>query len=566
MTPGGWALIRPALSGQRRAATRLAGWSVVETVPVLLSGQLIARAVDAGFLAGRPGFGLLMLALFALAMVIGAAAGREAVPPLAAIAEAVRDHLVTRIVRAGLHRAVAEDGRTDLAVVTRVTRQAETARQLVAALLTTTRTVLFSVVAVLVGLFALVSELAWLTSGGLVISGVLLALLSPVLRRRYHASLVAEERLADEAGRTIAGLRDIRAYGAATVAGRRVGRSVTDVAAAARATANAGAARVAVVALGARLPLLAMLLLAPGLVSAGAVTPGQLLGAATYLVTGLEPALRAVVHAVGNAGLQLSVVLRRLADATAEPHAGTSTVGRTTNRYDLRLTGLTFRYGPFSAPIVENLDLTLPHGTHLAVVGPSGIGKSTLANLVAGLTPPDSGLITLGGIPVGELSEPWLRRTIAVVPQESYVFTGTLRENLGYLTTTPTDERLDAVVDEFGLRPLVRRLGGYDADLGDVDALSHGERQLITLARVHLGPARIIVLDEGTCHLDPVTEARVEAAFAARGDTLVVIAHRMSSAARAQRVLVLDGSTARVGTPDELAQTSPLYADLLGHR
>jgi ATP-binding cassette subfamily C protein len=340
------------------------------------------------------------------------------------------------------------------------------------------------------------------------------------------------------------------------------------VAAATTATATAGAFRIVVVALGARLPLLVMLLMAPGLVSAGAVTPGQLLGAATYLVTGLEPALRAVVQAVGNAGLQLAVVLRRLAETTTEATtpapAPTGRPDRVPADLDIALTAVTFRYGPHSAPIVEDLDLDLPAGTHLAVVGPSGIGKSTLANLVAGLAPPETGRVTVAGTAIAELPEPLLRTAIAVVPQESYTFTGTLRENLTYLAGPVPDRVLDPVVDEFGLRPLVTRVGGYDADLGNTDALSEGERQLITLARVYLSPARVVILDEGTCHLDPVLEERVETAFAARAGTLVVIAHRMSSAARAQRVLVLDGRRSRLGTAADLARDSALFAELLG--
>ncbi|HEX6355297.1 ABC transporter ATP-binding protein [Actinophytocola sp.] len=559
----GWSLIRPALASRRRELAALAGWSVLETAPVLLSGQLIARAVDQGFLAGRPATGLLMLGLFAVAMIVGAVGARQAIAPLATIAESVRDHVVRRIVRASLHRAADGDDRTDTAAVTRISRQAEAVRQLVAALLMTMRAVVFSVIAVVLGLLALLPELAWLTVGGLVLSCMLLAVLSPVLRRRYRASLIAEERLADEGGRMLAGLRDIRACGAAAISARRAGQAVADQAAAARATATAGAGRIAVIALGARLPLLVMLLLAPRLVSSGSVTPGQLLGAATYLVTGLEPALRSVVQAVGNAGLQLAVVLKRLAEATVVPATTAPITDRVAARFDLRLRGVTFRYGPYSAPIVEELDLDLHHGAHLAIVGPSGIGKSTLANLITGLTEPEAGQITLGGVPLTELSRPWLRRTIAVVPQESYVFAGTLRENLCYLATSVTDERLDAVVDEFGLRPLVRRTGGYDTDLGNVEALSQGERQLITLARVHLSPAHIVILDEGTCHLDPVTEARVETIFAARGGTLVVIAHRMSSAARAQQVLVLDGQGAQVGAASDLVRRSPLFADMM---
>jgi ATP-binding cassette subfamily C protein len=114
------------------------------------------------------------------------------------------------------------------------------------------------------------------------------------------------------------------------------------------------------------------------------------------------------------------------------------------------------------------------------------------------------------------------------------------------------------------MRALVEVLDGYDAEV-DPSALSAGERQLITLARAYLSPARLVVLDEATCHLDPVAEAQVESAFAGREGTLIVIAHRISSALRAKRILVLDGSDVLLGTHADLLSRSALYRDLVGH-
>jgi ATP-binding cassette subfamily C protein len=115
-----------------------------------------------------------------------------------------------------------------------------------------------------------------------------------------------------------------------------------------------------------------------------------------------------------------------------------------------------------------------------------------------------------------------------------------------------------------GLRDLATQLGGYRAHLIPT-ALSAGERQLIALARAYLSPARLAILDEATSHLDPVAAAQAETAFAARPGTLIVIAHRMSSALRADRVLVLDGSSARVGDHATLLASSSLYRDLVDH-
>jgi len=225
---------------------------------------------------------------------------------------------------------------------------------------------------------------------------------------------------------------------------------------------------------------------------------------------------------------------------------------------------VSFAYGPHAEPVLRALDLDIPDGHHLAIVGPSGIGKSTLAGLVAGLLRPLAGDVLLGGTPLAEIPDADLPRYRVLIPQEAYVFAGTLGENLGYLVPGAPPAKLDASVDAVGLRTLVTRLGGYRAQLSPA-ALSAGERQLIALARAHLSPARLAILDEATCHLDPDAAARAEGAFAARPGTLIVIAHRISSALRARQVLVLDGACARIGDHAALLASSPMYRDLVGH-
>ncbi|TQJ57404.1 ATP-binding cassette domain-containing protein [Streptomyces sp. SLBN-115] len=228
----------------------------------------------------------------------------------------------------------------------------------------------------------------------------------------------------------------------------------------------------------------------------------------------------------------------------------------------LSLTSLTFAYGPASAPVVDGLTLTLPVGAHLAVVGPSGVGKSTLTGLVAGLLKPVRGEIRICGRPVpgGDASA---RRVL--IPQEAYVFSDTLAANLTHLRPGPVPEaELLAAAEAVGLTPLLDALGG-PAERVDPAALSAGERQLIALTRAYLSPAPLALLDEATSHLDQEAEARAERAFAARpGGTLVVVAHRISSARRAGRVLVMDGPRTTYGTHDEVVRRSPLYRDLVG--
>ncbi|MEV2249308.1 ATP-binding cassette domain-containing protein [Streptomyces sp. NPDC050147] len=229
----------------------------------------------------------------------------------------------------------------------------------------------------------------------------------------------------------------------------------------------------------------------------------------------------------------------------------------------LQLSSVTFAYGPRAEPVVRDLSLAVPRGGHLAVVGPSGIGKSTLAGLVAGLLAPGSGAVRVDGRSVRG-REAVERRVL--IPQEAYVFSGTVRQNLEYLRADAVDDaELLAAARAVGLSAVIDRLGGLAAPV-DPAALSAGERQLIALTRAYVSYAPLALLDEATCHLDPVAEARAERAFAARpGGTLVVIAHRISSARRADRILVMDGTHTFCGRHEELLERSSLYRELSGN-
>ncbi|MEU1734696.1 ATP-binding cassette domain-containing protein [Streptosporangium sp. NPDC020145] len=580
---GGLRLLVSLLRPRPRPLAVAALWSVVEALPTLLSGLLIATAVDRGFLAGSPGTGLAWLGLLGLTMLVQAAAVRMMFPALAAVVEPLRDDLVTAVVTAAVTRAAKSARPPDAAAVTRLTEQVETVRNLVSALLRSTRALGVSLVAALGGLLLLSPLLAAVAAVPVTVALVVFVRLLRVLVARQRALILADEELTGQATPILAGLRDVAACGARRQAYATVRAAVDTQVAATHALAWAGLSRRLVVALGAHLPLLALLLAARPLIGDGHLSAGEVVGAATYLATGLDPALRALTGVVGGWGVTLAVTLRRLGETIAPPPGPSVPAPVPPSPYGtapaavadvepvghgLRLENVGFTYAPEATPVVRHLDLTIAEGEHLAVVGPSGIGKSTLSMLLTGISRPTEGRVLLGGLPIEAVPEHRLRSLMALVPQEAYVFTGTVAENLAYLRpegTRVAGERLEAAAEAVGAGALVERLGGLRATIEEPAALSAGERQLIALARVHASPARIVVLDEATCHLDPAAEQRAEAAFAAREGTLIVIAHRMSSAGRAGRVLLMDGTAALTGSHRELAARSPLYADLVGH-
>lgn len=550
-------MIGPFLWAELRREPRLlAGlgvWSVVEAAPAFVIGHAIARAIDDGFAAGRPWTGLGWLAVLAGVWVCAAIGARQVVLALAGIAEPFRERLMARVVESALRR---DDG--DPAAVARATLQVELARDAFVAVITVVRSFAFTVASVILGMLTLVPEVLVLVLPPFC-AGVGLFLLSlPVLARRQRAFLLSDERVVEECGAAVGGLRDIVACGAEERVAAAAGRRVAEQAAAGRALARVTALRTAALTLGGWLPVVGVLAGTPWLLRQGA-GPGAILGTLAYITQSLTPALGGFVEGLGVSAVRLTVSLRRLFEQAGPPPRPMEKVALT-QEPEVRLDQVTFAYGEHAAPVISGLDLVIPAGDHLAVVGPSGIGKSTLTALITGGLLPREGRVLVGGVPADRLA-PQAR---VLIPQEAYVFRGSLWDNVVYLVPDADETAVRHALAEVGAEELAERLGGLKAPL-DPGALSAGERQLVALARAYLSPARLTVLDEATCHLDPASEARAEAAFALAGGTLIVVAHRLSSARRARRILLMDGTRVLLGTHDELVRTSSLYADLAGH-
>jgi ATP-binding cassette subfamily B protein len=232
----------------------------------------------------------------------------------------------------------------------------------------------------------------------------------------------------------------------------------------------------------------------------------------------------------------------------------------------LALRNVTFGYAE-GRPVVRELTLELHPGEHVALVGATGAGKSTVAKLLTRQYDPQEGRIELGGVDVRDATLESLHRRIVLLPQEGHLFSGTIADNVRLAHPDATDEEVRSALRRIGELDRFESLpDGLETDVQTRGVrLSAGERQLVGIARVALADPAVIVLDEATSSLDPATEAAVERALAAvaEGRTVVTIAHRLSTAERADRVAVMEhGRLVEVASHEELVQQGDRYARL----
>jgi len=300
------------------------------------------------------------------------------------------------------------------------------------------------------------------------------------------------------------------------------------------------------------------------LVHRGDVTLGTVVAFTLLLSSLFDPVqqLSQLYNTVQSAGAALNKLFQIL-DAKPEVDEHPAAVALPAAG-ELRVDGVTFNYAGATNPALNNVSITVGVGEKLALVGPTGAGKSTLAKLMARLYDPQSGVVSYGGVNLTMATMDSLRKRIVVVPQEGFLFNGTIRDNLRIARSDATDEQIDAAVAAIGATEHFATLpDGLDTEVRERGSrLSAGERQLVALARAALVDPRVLLLDEATSNLDPGTEAEVEQALERlmSGRTVIVVAHRLSTVQRADRIAVIDAAgIAEYGTHEQLVALNGRY-------
>ena len=403
----------------------------------------------------------------------------------------------------------------------------------------------------------------------LVLAPILLLPIIEVTRRLRKTTFSSRERIGEMGAllsETLRGHRVIKTYGMEPFEAERFARANDRYFRVTRRTVRIQALNSPMMEVIAGLGLAAIFVYAASQIRTGGMTVGGLISFLAALMMLYKP-LKDVTKV--NMALQLAISSARrvfeLIDSPAEIEDKAGAVELPPFAREIRYENVSFRYG--EEPVLSNVDLTIRRGETVAIVGPSGAGKTTLVNLLPRLYDPTEGRVTLDGVDLRDATLESVRRQIGLVTQETVLFDTTARENVAYGRPEASEDRVRAATAAAFADEFVDRLSeGYETRLGeDAGRLSGGQKQRLSIARALYKDAPILILDEATSQLDSESEALVARALSnlMAGRTTLVIAHRLSTVRRADRILVLErGRLVESGTHAELLTRNGLYRRL----
>ncbi len=541
---------------------------LVVTAAALAPPYLLGRAIDDGIGTGDSGFLTLILGLFLLASVLGWAASYAQTYLVSWVGQRALQDLRSRIFSHLQSLSIGFYSRNKAGVlISRMTNDVQALDHLVSDGIVTLFSATLTLVGTAVILLFLDLELALVTFAVfpvLAVGSVAFRIASAGAYKATREKIAAVTAYLQE---TLSGVRAVRAFGQEPRHVRRFGELNDEHRAVNMRTVQLNAAYFPTVELLSAVATAAILIYGGSRVVDGAVEIGVLVSFVFYLQIFFDPIQQlSQLYTTYQAGMAALDKIFDLLDEEPEISDADGAIELPAVRGEIRFEGVDFTYGS-GALALEDVSLAVPPGQTVALVGATGAGKSTLAKLVARFHDPTRGRVLIDGHDLRDVTEHSLRSQLGVVPQEGFLFSGTIRENIAFGGSGAVEADVEGAARAVGAHEFIERMPeGYETEVGERGGhLSAGQRQLVAFARAAAADPRVLILDEATSNVDVTTEARIEKGLRRllAGRTAIVIAHRLSTIRDAGRIVVLDGGQiAESGTHDELLEANGAYARL----